>query len=62
MIHKAFDVNYTQKYITAGSHTINTIIAGSGSPIVLLHGFGAGVGLWVYNLKVRFRKSAIYLI
>jgi len=62
VVLNAFGVKYSQQFVTAGSHTINTVIAGNGPPLVLFHGFGAGLGLWVYNLRHFAEHHTVYAI
>jgi pimeloyl-ACP methyl ester carboxylesterase len=49
---KAAGVKYEQRFVQAGDDYINTIKMGQGPPLVLLHGFGAGVGFWVWYVSV----------
>lgn len=44
-----------------GNH-INTIKTGSGPPLVLVHGFGAGIGFWCGNLDALSRKYTVYAV
>jgi len=51
-----------QTQVIAGDHQINTIKVGNGPPLVMLHGFGAGVGFWICNLKELAQHHTIYAI
>jgi pimeloyl-ACP methyl ester carboxylesterase len=55
-------IPFEQLMVKAGAHEINTIKIGSGPPLVMLHGFGAGVGFWVCNLKELSEHYTIYAI
>jgi pimeloyl-ACP methyl ester carboxylesterase len=46
--------------VHTGNHVINTIILGSGPPLVLLHGFGAGLAFWASNLKELAEHHKVY--
>eukprot|EP01117_Protostelium_nocturnum_P009962 TRINITY_DN354_c0_g1_i1.p1 TRINITY_DN354_c0_g1~~TRINITY_DN354_c0_g1_i1.p1 ORF type:complete len:385 (-),score=146.94 TRINITY_DN354_c0_g1_i1:128-1282(-) len=41
---------------------VNTLKAGQGPPILFLHGFAAGIGLWAGNLKEISKNNTIYAI
>ncbi|EGC32826.1 hypothetical protein DICPUDRAFT_49330 [Dictyostelium purpureum] len=55
---------YEQKFIDIGNgQVINTIkIGDKGEPIVLVHGFGAGIGLWCCNLDFLSKYYTVYAI
>jgi len=40
----------------------NTVIVGEGPPLVLLHGFGAGLGFWTANLQKLSKHHTVYAI
>jgi len=61
-ILKETGLQFEQKMIHTGNHVINTIILGSGPPLVLFHGFGAGVAFWTSNLKEFSQHHTIYAI
>jgi len=61
-ILKETGLQFEQKMIHTGDHEINTIILGSGPPLVLFHGFGAGLGFWASNLKEFSQHHTIYAI
>eukprot|EP00026_Physarum_polycephalum_P009685 Phypoly_transcript_09818.p1 GENE.Phypoly_transcript_09818~~Phypoly_transcript_09818.p1 ORF type:complete len:410 (+),score=50.01 Phypoly_transcript_09818:121-1230(+) len=41
---------------------INTIKSGSGPPLVLVHGFGAGIGFWCGNIDALSRRYTVYAL
>lgn len=56
-------IKYKQEMIHVGNDRhINTIIVGSGPPLILLHGFAAGVGFWICNLKDLSSKYTVYAL
>jgi len=59
---QAFDVKYEQKFVSANDIQINTIVTGEGSPVVLIHGFASGLGLWVHNIKDLSKHHKVYAI
>eukprot|EP01119_Soliformovum_irregulare_P018841 TRINITY_DN5854_c0_g1_i3.p1 TRINITY_DN5854_c0_g1~~TRINITY_DN5854_c0_g1_i3.p1 ORF type:complete len:423 (+),score=97.71 TRINITY_DN5854_c0_g1_i3:109-1377(+) len=46
----------------AENEYINTITVGSGPPLVLMHGFGSGVGLWLCNLEELSRDFTVIAV
>jgi pimeloyl-ACP methyl ester carboxylesterase len=59
---QGFGLPLQQMMVNAGAHTINTIIAGQGTPLVMLHGFAAGIGLWTHNIKEFAQHHTVYAI
>jgi len=53
---------FEQFFVDVGGHHINTIKLGSGPPMVMLHGFGGGVGIWVPNLDALAQHYTIYAL
>jgi len=51
---------YEQFFVDLGEHRINTIKMGSGPPLVMLHGFGGGIAIWIANLDVLSKHYTIY--
>eukprot|EP01027_Heterolobosea_sp_BB2_P010926 GEZU01015958.1.p1 GENE.GEZU01015958.1~~GEZU01015958.1.p1 ORF type:complete len:291 (+),score=47.99 GEZU01015958.1:238-1110(+) len=51
-----------QQMVTAGGHQINTVKLGSGPPLVLVHGFGGGIGLWTCNYDELAKHHTVYAI
>jgi len=35
---------------------------GSGTPLVMVHGFGGGIGVWIGNLDVLAKHFTIYAL
>jgi len=56
------DIAYEQYFVEAGDHLINTVQLGSGPPLVLWHGFGAGIAFWQRNLKEFAQYHTVYAI
>jgi len=48
--------------VDVGGHHINTIKLGSGPPLVMIHGFGGGVGIWIGNLDALAQHYTIYAL
>jgi pimeloyl-ACP methyl ester carboxylesterase len=53
---------HTHRYVQAGQHQIHTLVMGEGPPLVMLHGHGGGVGVWLYNLDVLARHFRVYAV
>jgi len=47
---------------TAPGQFVNTLICGTGPPLVLLHGFGAGIGFWTGNLAPFSKLHTVYAV
>ncbi|KAL6070676.1 Alpha/beta hydrolase domain-containing protein 4 [Balamuthia mandrillaris] len=41
---------------------INTVTLGTGTPLVLLHGFGGGLALWLSNLEALGQRHQVYAL
>eukprot|EP01012_Entosiphon_sulcatum_P013786 TRINITY_DN18980_c0_g1_i1.p1 TRINITY_DN18980_c0_g1~~TRINITY_DN18980_c0_g1_i1.p1 ORF type:complete len:504 (-),score=48.04 TRINITY_DN18980_c0_g1_i1:124-1635(-) len=54
----------TQEEIESGDGLvrINTLVIGSGPPLVLIHGMAAGLGLWVANLESLAEVYTVYAL
>jgi len=51
---------YKTFFVKAGKHSINTLVLGKGPPLVLVHGFGGGIGLWISNLDDLAKHYTVY--
>lgn len=49
-------------YWTWRSHKIHYVVQGEGSPIVLIHGFGASAFHWRYNIPELAKKHKVYAL
>ncbi|XP_014505552.1 pheophytinase, chloroplastic isoform X2 [Vigna radiata var. radiata] len=49
-------------YWTWRGHKIHYVVQGEGSPIVLIHGFGASAFHWRYNIPELAKKHKVYAI
>nr|AFK41677.1 unknown [Lotus japonicus] len=49
-------------YWTWRGHKIHYVVQGEGSPIVLIHGFGASLFHWRYNIPELAKKHKVYAI
>jgi len=56
----AVSVPYVRMTVQVGDNCINTIKAGSGPPLVLVHGFGAGIGFWCGNIDALSQRYTVY--
>lgn len=57
------DIDYKQTFVEIDkNHFINTLIIGSGPPLVLFHGFAGGIGFWNSNLKELAKNNTVYCI
>eukprot|EP01125_Pyxidicula_operculata_P011783 TRINITY_DN3857_c0_g1_i1.p1 TRINITY_DN3857_c0_g1~~TRINITY_DN3857_c0_g1_i1.p1 ORF type:complete len:376 (-),score=65.04 TRINITY_DN3857_c0_g1_i1:92-1099(-) len=61
-ILKVLDNDFKQFNVKCGDYEINTVKIGSGPPLVMLHGFGGGVALWIANLDHLAKFYTIYAI
>lgn len=52
----------THRYVQAGRHQLHTVIAGSGPPLVVLHGHGGGVGVWIDEIDALAAHYRLYLV
>eukprot|EP00744_Colponema_vietnamica_P009590 GILI01013622.1.p1 GENE.GILI01013622.1~~GILI01013622.1.p1 ORF type:complete len:326 (-),score=53.31 GILI01013622.1:183-1160(-) len=59
-----YGCDYEKQHVPCGPNGeyINTIICGSGEPLVLIHGFGAGVGFWFKVMKDLSSRYKVYAI
>ncbi|GAM24782.1 hypothetical protein SAMD00019534_079570 [Acytostelium subglobosum LB1] len=53
---------FEQKMVKVGEYQINTIKAGKGEPLLLIHGYGAGVGFWCANIDFLAQHYTVYAI
>jgi len=53
---------FEQFYVDIGGYHINTLKMGSGTPLVMIHGFGGGIGIWVGNLDSLAKHFTIYAL
>lgn len=61
-ILSTLQVPFTQEFIGKDGLHVNTVKVGEGPPLVMVHGFGAGIGLWVNNLEALSQKYTVYAI
>lgn len=52
----------THRYVQAGRHQLHTVIAGTGPPLVVLHGHGGGAGVWIDEIDALAPHYRLYLI
>jgi len=62
ILQTALKTPFEQYYVDIGGHRVNTIKMGSGTPLVMVHGFGGGIGVWVANLDVLAKHFTIYAL
>jgi len=62
LLKKTLKTEYRQEFVTAGGYQFNTIVLGSGPPLVMLHGYGGGIGIWIDNLDEISAHYTIYAI
>lgn len=53
---------FTHRFVQAGKHQIHTLVGGEGPPLVMLHGHGGGVGVWLNNLDLLARHFRVYAL
>lgn len=58
----AMGIPIQEEYMVIGSHRIHSIIAGSGPPLLLLHGANIGWGAWFPNLPAFAQKFTVYAL
>ena len=63
-IHTGLDIDYEGKYVkTADEDKIWTVSfnsEGEKTPVLMVHGFGAGLGMWVLNIKELSRTRPVH--
>ncbi|MFC1598115.1 alpha/beta fold hydrolase [Patescibacteria group bacterium] len=59
---KVIDAQVRQEKIQIGSYSINSIHAGSGEPVLLIHGLNIGWGQWYKNIAKLAENNSIYAI
>jgi pimeloyl-ACP methyl ester carboxylesterase len=62
ILKTALKTPFEQYYVDVGGHRINTIKMGSGTPLVMAHGFGGGIGIWIGNLDILSKHFTIYAL
>jgi len=58
---KALRTRFEQRMVKLPSgHDINTLVMGQGPPLVLIHGWGAGIGIFIANLDHLAQHFTVY--
>jgi len=59
---ESIDANLDIRQVQVGSFTINFAQAGSGPPLILLHGLNVGWGQWYKNIKTFASHFTVYAV
>jgi len=62
ILQTALKTKYEQFFVDLGGNFINTIKLGNGPPLVMLHGYGGGVAIWIDNVDALAQHYTVYAI